>query len=45
MKIKSANTETQEAEERYAAEAKLVEAQDFHSWGAGSNPVGSTIIF
>lgn len=31
-----------EAEERYAAEAKQVEARDFQSQGAGSSPVRNT---
>jgi hypothetical protein len=35
-------TKTEEAEERNAREAKMVEATDFHSVGAGSNPVAST---
>lgn len=33
---------TEEAEERFAPEAKMVEALDFQSRRAGSNPVGST---
>lgn len=35
---------TEEAEERNAPEAKMVEAPDFHSGRTGSNPVWSTDI-
>lgn len=40
--IGSMTTKTEEAEERNAREAKMVEASDFHSGEAGSIPVAST---
>ena len=46
--IKNSNdiiaSKTEEAEEIYAPEAKMVEAPDFHSGRAGSIPVWSTVM-